>query len=47
MKFGQLFRRGGHSAETSRVFRGMLTLAMGSGSARLITVLAMPILSRI
>jgi len=47
MKFGSFFRRGDKDADTAAVFRGMLTLALGSGAARLISIAAIPILSRI
>lgn len=47
MKIGRSFRRAKASQGTESVFRGMLTLAMGSGAARLVSVAAIPILSRI
>ena len=47
MKFGRFFQRGKASEGTGSVFRGMFTLALGSGAARLISIAVIPVLSRI
>lgn len=47
MKLGRYFRSRQAADGTSSVFRGMLTLALGSGSARIISVVTIPVLSRI
>lgn len=47
MKFARIFKILRANDEAGPVFRGMLTLALGSGAARLISVGAVPILSRI
>lgn len=47
MKLRQLFRRGPQDAGSGAVFKGMLTLAMGSGGARLISIATIPIVTRL
>ena len=47
MKIGRFFKSKEKSEGTGSVFQGMLTMALGSGSARLVSIAAIPILSRI